>query len=246
MSSERQTRGLDHSRPEQQRRPAGVPARVRRGISVVAAAAALTVVAGEAAAATARGSQPSPEPGCTAPSGKQPNGKQWPAEPPMVIDPGAKYTARLRSTCGTVTIKLDAARAPRTVNSFVFLANEQYFDHTECHRLTTEIIFLLQCGDPTGTGSGGPGYRFPDENLAGATYPAGTVAMASTGPDTSGSQFFLVYQDSPLPPKYTPFGHVTGGLNVLRNIAAHGTRDGSDDGAPAAEVVLNSVTTAQS
>jgi peptidyl-prolyl cis-trans isomerase B (cyclophilin B) len=144
-----------------------------------------------------------------------------------------------------VTIALDAARAPRTVNSFAFLSNEQYFDHTKCHRLTTQGIFVLQCGDPTASGMGGPGYRFQDENLPGATYPAGTVAMANSGANTNGSQFFLVYQDTKLPPSYTPFGQITTGMDVLTNIANAGVQDGSGDGAPATEVVLDSVTTAR-
>ena len=174
-----------------------------------------------------------------------PNGKQWPAEPAMTIDPNAGYTATLQTNCGTITATLDAAAAPHTVNSFAFLAGEQYFDNTRCHRVTTEGIFVLQCGDPTATGTGGPGYQFGDENLAGATYPAGTLAMANSGPNTNGSQFFLVYSDSRLPPNYTPFGKITSGMDVLQNIAAGGTKDGSGDGAPATDIVLGSVTTAR-
>ncbi|MRH88529.1 peptidylprolyl isomerase [Nocardia sp. SYP-A9097] len=184
-------------------------------------------------------------PGCASPTGGQPNGKQWPSEPVMTIDQNAGYTATLASTCGTIAIALDAPRAPHTVNSFVFLSQQQYFDNTKCHRLTTQGIFVLQCGDPTATGTGGPGYRFTDENLAGATYPTGTLAMANSGPNTNGSQFFLVYKDSQLPPNYTPFGKVTAGLDVLQNIAAAGVQDGSGDGTPAAEVTLNSVTATQ-
>ncbi|WP_324193839.1 peptidylprolyl isomerase [Nocardia blacklockiae] len=212
-----------------------------RRIGFVAAGVALAIlVTGRADAA------PEPRhtaaPGCMTASGAQPNGKQWPAEPALSIDTAAAYTATLQTNCGALAVDLDAARAPRTVNSFVFLAGEQYFDHTRCHRLTTEGIFVLQCGDPTGTGSGGPGYRFDDENLSGATYPAGTVAMANAGPNTNGSQFFLVYSDSRLPANYTPFGRVSAGMDVLQNIAAGGTRDGSGDGAPATDVVFESVT----
>ncbi len=182
-------------------------------------------------------------PGCMNAAPGKSNGKQWPAEPGMTINQKATYTANLETNCGTITAQLDAAKAPRTVNSFVFLAGQQFFDHTRCHRLTTEGIFVLQCGDPTGTGRGGPGYKFPDENLAGATYPAGTLAMANAGPNTNGSQFFLVYKNSQLPPNYTPFGHITGGTDVLQNIAAGGIRDHSGDGAPATDIVLQSVTT---
>lgn len=185
-------------------------------------------------------------PGCTPAAPGQPNGKQWPAEPAMTIDPAAGYTATLETTCGTITLDLDAAAAPRTVNSFAFLSAEGYFDHTRCHRLTTEGIYVLQCGDPTATGTGGPGYRFDDENLAGAVYPAGTVAMANAGPGTNGSQFFLVHRDSQLPPNYTPFGRVAEGMDALTNIANAGVAGGGGDGAPAAEVVVNALRTARS
>ncbi|MDH6126945.1 peptidylprolyl isomerase [Kitasatospora sp. GP82] len=192
-----------------------------------------------------------PVKGCTDPAPGQPNGKQWKTEPAMSIDTNAKYTATLDTSCGKVTIDLDAAKAPHTVNSFAFLSGEKYFDHVKCHRLTTAGIYVLQCGDPTASatnpgGSGGPGYQFADENLTGATYPAGTVAMANSGPGTNGSQFFLVYRDTQLPPSYTPFGKITGGLDVLTNIAAGGVQGGGGDGAPVANVVLNSVTTDKS
>ncbi|MFF4379696.1 peptidylprolyl isomerase [Kitasatospora sp. NPDC001547] len=191
-----------------------------------------------------------PVEGCAAPAPGAPNGKQWQAEPPMTIDPSGSYTMTLDSNCGKVTVALDAAKAPHTVNSFAFLAGEQYFDHTKCHRLTTDGIFVLQCGDPTASatvpgGTGGPGYKFADENLTGATYPAGTVAMANSGPGTNGSQFFLVYKDTKLPPNYTPFGKVTGGLDAVQKIAAAGTLEGSPDGHPMADVTFNSVTVAK-
>ncbi|MGW3045019.1 peptidylprolyl isomerase [Kitasatospora sp. NPDC001159] len=188
-----------------------------------------------------------PVEGCTAPAPGAPNGKQFKTEPAMSIDPSGSYTMALDTNCGKVTIALDAAKAPHTVNSFSFLAGEQYFDHTKCHRLTTDGIFVLQCGDPTASatvpgGMGGPGYKFKDENLTGATYPAGTVAMANSGPDTNGSQFFLVYKDTQLPPKYIPFGKITGGLDVVQKIAAAGTLEGAPDGHPMADVTFNSVT----
>ncbi len=188
-----------------------------------------------------------PVEGCTDPAPGAPNGKQWQAEPAMSVDPSGSYTMALDTNCGKVTIALDAAKAPHTVNSFAFLAGEKYFDHTKCHRLTTDGIFVLQCGDPTASatvpgGTGGPGYKFADENLTGATYPAGTVAMANSGPGTNGSQFFLVYKDTQLPPKYTPFGKITGGLDVVQKIAAAGTLEGSPDGHPMADVTFNSAT----
>jgi peptidyl-prolyl cis-trans isomerase B (cyclophilin B) len=128
------------------------------------------------------------------------------------------------------------------VNSFVYLAGQRYFNNTDCHRLTTSGIFVLQCGDPTGTGSGGPGYKFNDENLAGATYPAATLAMANAGPNTNGSQFFLVYKDTSLPPSYTPFGTIVSGLGVVQKVAAAGTDNGTGDGHPKEKVVIESVT----
>ncbi|MDR1432106.1 MAG: peptidylprolyl isomerase [Propionibacteriaceae bacterium] len=127
-----------------------------------------------------------------------------------------------------VLITLERAKAPCAVRSFETLAEQGYFDKTSCHRLVDGSgLFILQCGDPTGTGSGGPGYAFADE-LAGITgYPAGTVAMANAGPNTNGSQFFLVYEDSNLQPSYTVFGNVdAAGLEELRNLALGG-QDGS-------------------
>ena len=105
------------------------------------------------------------------------------------------------------------------------------------------MIYVLQCGDPTGTGSGGPGYRFNDENLAGATYPAGTVAMANAGPNTNGSQFFFTWKDTKLPPDYTPFGMVIGGMDVLQKIAAAGedSQNGPGDGYPNAYTGFNRI-----
>jgi peptidyl-prolyl cis-trans isomerase B (cyclophilin B) len=179
-----------------------------------------------------------------------PNGKQWSAPPAMSIDTAAAYSATLKTSCGDIGIRLDARNAPHTVNSFVFLAQQDYFDHTHCHRLTTAGIYVLQCGDPTGTGTGGPGYKFDDEYLndpaiQGGTYPAGTVAMANSGPNTNGSQFFLVYQDSQLSAAYTPFGTITSGLPILQHIAKDGVSGGGTDGKPADTVVINSVPVAK-
>ncbi|MFE7119987.1 peptidylprolyl isomerase [Streptomyces sp. NPDC057654] len=184
---------------------------------------------------------------CTAkPAPGSPATATWKKEPDMSIDTSAAYTMKLDTTCGSIGLKLDAKNAPHTVNSFKFLADKGFFDHTKCHRLTTSNIYVLQCGDPKGTGSGGPGYTLPDENLKspslkGNVYPAGTVAMANTGKaHTGGSQFFLVYQDSQLPPQYTPFGTIDAdGMKVLKKIAAAGESSGQGDGAPNASVVIN-------
>ncbi|MGW2519885.1 peptidylprolyl isomerase [Streptomyces sp. NPDC001617] len=177
----------------------------------------------------------------------------WKKEPAVTIDKSAKYTMKLATTCGDIDIALKTSAAPHTVNSFDFLASKGYFDHTKCHRLTTNGIYVLQCGDPTGSGSGGPGYTIPDENLKdkslkGGVYPAGTVAMANTGQKhTGGSQFFLVYQDSQLPASYTPFGTVSAsGMKVLKKIAAAGESTGQGDGAPNATVVINKATVTKS
>ena len=144
---------------------------------------------------------------------------------------------------GTIALSLNGAKAPCTVNSFAYLTAQKYFDGTSCHRLTTSGIYVLQCGDPSGTGSGGPGYQFADENLTGATYPRGTVAMANAGPGTNGSQFFLVYKDTQLPPSYTPFGTITAGLDVLDKVAKAGsTPDG--DGKPKLPITIKTATLA--
>jgi peptidyl-prolyl cis-trans isomerase B (cyclophilin B) len=144
------------------------------------------------------------------------------------------YHATLFTTQGRITFQALTDKAPCTTYSFRFLAERSFYNLTHCHRLVTQRIFVLQCGDPTGTGSGGPGYSFNDENLAGATYPAGTVAMANAGPNTNGSQFFICTKDTVLRPNYTPFGRVTAGLEVLRKIDAAGEDDqnGPGDGYP--------------
>ena len=154
-----------------------------------------------------------------------------------VFDPvkaAQPYDVRFHTTQGMITVQMLTDKAPCTTFSFRFLASQGYFNKTHCHRLTIQGIFVLQCGDPTGTGSGAPGYAFNDENLAGATYPAGTVAMANAGPNTNGSQFFFCWKDTTLPPLYTPFGTVIGGMDVLQKIAAAGddSQNGPGDGYP--------------
>ncbi|MDE0778344.1 MAG: peptidylprolyl isomerase [Nocardioides sp.] len=167
--------------------------------------------------------------------------------PSKAVEPPAQTAAyngtveaTLSTNVGDIDLTLDAAAAPCTVNSFTSLASQAYFDDTTCHRLTTSGIFVLQCGDPDGTGAGGPGYSFADELSGAETYPAGTLAMANAGPNTNGSQFFLVYEDSQLPAAYTVFGEVSAdGLEVLRSIAEKGTADGGGDGAPAEPVDID-------
>jgi peptidyl-prolyl cis-trans isomerase B (cyclophilin B) len=154
-----------------------------------------------------------------------------------------KATISFTTNQGEIVIETTPSLAPLTVNAIAALAQKNYFDNTICHRLTTEGIFVLQCGDPTGTGTGGPGFNIPDENLPEAVennYPAGTVAMANAGPGTSGSQFFLVYQDTTLGPDYTIWGSITSGLDILQTIASAGVVDGGADGAPATGVTIES------
>jgi peptidyl-prolyl cis-trans isomerase B (cyclophilin B) len=165
--------------------------------------------------------------------------------PPSTPDYNATYQATINTNRGAIVIDLLNSKATCTVNSFVSLADQGYFANTPCHRLTTASgLYVLQCGDPTGTGSGGPGYKFADENLTGATYNAGTVAMANSGANTNGSQFFLVYKNSQLPASYTPFGTIASGLNIIQNIANVGSNNanGAGDGAPKEKVEIDSVT----
>ena len=162
--------------------------------------------------------------------------------PPSTPDPAESLT--ISTNRGDIGVQLDTEGAPCTAGSFTSLAEQGYFDDTSCHRLTTEGIFVLQCGDPSGTGSGGPGYRFADELTGEETYPAGTLAMANAGADTNGSQFFIVYADTEQPPNYTVFGEVDAeGLALVEGIAEAGSDDsnGPGDGAPVEEVVIESV-----
>jgi peptidyl-prolyl cis-trans isomerase B (cyclophilin B) len=169
------------------------------------------------------------------------------AEEPPLTAKKTTYTATLKTNCGDIELLLDAAKAPRAVNSFRFLAEKGYFDSAPCHRLTTEGIFVLQCGDPTGSGSGSPGYKFADENLpedGDKNYPAGTVAMANSGAGTNGSQFFLVYQDTKLPPNYTIFGKITKGTDVIEKVRAAGVAPDAPggDGPPVQKISITDVT----
>ena len=164
--------------------------------------------------------------------------QQFDSAPPTCLDPGATYQAIVTTNMGEFTIDLDAEAAPQTVNNFVFLARNLYYDDTPCHRIITD--FVVQCGDPTGTGTGGPGYEFADELPEAGAYQLGSIAMANSGPDTNGSQFFIITgeQGVALPPSYSLFGQVTDGLDTtVADLAA----TGSASGEPTEPVQIQSV-----
>ncbi|GAB3944124.1 peptidylprolyl isomerase [Corynebacterium tapiri] len=180
-------------------------------------------------------------------SGEDANGATVP--PSENVAATGTTTVTLKTNQGEIPMELDRSVSPCTVNAIEHLAKEGYYNNTNCHRITTEGIYVLQCGDPTGTGSGGPGFSFaneyptdetPQEQLSSPRlYERGTIAMANSGPDTNGSQFFLNYQDSPLPPAYTYFGTITEeGLKTLDGIADKGVSGGASDGQPAEQVII--------
>ncbi len=179
---------------------------------------------------------------------KPPRAGKVPTEP-------AQVSASMETNQGDIGLMLDNGKSPCTVNSFASLANQGFFKDTTCHRLTTsDSLSVLQCGDPTAQGTGGPGYQFANEYPTNqyqpddpklqepVLYPRGTLAMANAGPGTNGSQFFLVYKDSQLPPNYTVFGTIDEtGLATLDKIAAAGTADGAPDGKPKSDVKITSL-----
>ena len=256
-STSQRRRQLARQRWEKQEaRRAAAEARSRRRRQVVAVLAIVAIAVGGIATAavvwgplgnddstTTASDDTSAAPGsCTYTAAGTPNEEIGVAP----TTPTAASTATLTIDGQPVALELFADAAPCTVGSLAHLAAHHYFDGTSCHRLTTSpSLRVLQCGDPTGTGGGGPGYEFGVENTDGATYPAGTVAMAhrQDEPGSNGSQFFLVYEDSQLPPEYTVFGRITAGLEVVAGIAAAGTADGSEDGAPKQPVTLDDLVT---
>ncbi|NML53583.1 peptidylprolyl isomerase [Streptomyces sp. R302] len=228
----------------QQQRRAEAQRKAKRRTTVIAASLAVVLAAGGAVYASVQ---------FLGDDAKNTEAETPTGEPKMGIEAKGAYAMALKTDEGDITITMDAAKTPRTVNSFKHLADKKYFDGTKCHRLTTAGIFVLQCGDPEGTGMGGPGYTIPDENLDAlgkpgddgkVTYKAGTVAMANTGqPGTGGSQFFLVYKDSKLPPQYTPFGTIdAAGLAAVQKVGAAGVEGGQGDGAPKKPVTIEKAT----
>ncbi len=176
------------------------------------------------------------------------NKPSYPSYPPMTIDPSKTYTATITTDVGPITVQLDPRAAPKAVNSFVFLANQHFYDCVLFHRVVKG--FVDQTGDPTGTGTGGPGYQFADElpKTASPQYPLGSLAMANSGPNTNGSQFFIVAGPSgeQLPPNYTLFGKVTAGMPVVEQINNDGSAASDSSGKPTVLHRMVSVTVAQS
>ena len=177
--------------------------------------------------------------GCPAAGGESTRTTAFATAPPNCIDPEKTYTAEVATTKGTFTITLDPERAPQTVNSFVFLARHRFYEGVLFHRIIPG--FVVQGGDPQGTGSGGPGYEFADELPEAGEYKIGSVAMANSGPDTNGSQFFVITGDQgvQLPPSYSLFGQVTEGMDVVQALEAVGTPGA---GTPTEEVKIEEVT----
>ncbi|KNX39311.1 peptidylprolyl isomerase [Luteipulveratus halotolerans] len=168
------------------------------------------------------------------------------AAPDKADAAGKTFVATVHTTCGDIVLELDGAKAPQTVASFRQLAEKAYWKDSPCHRLTTDGIYVLQCGDPTGSGSGNPGYGYGIENApADGAYPAGSLAMARTqDPNSNGGQFFVVYEDSTIDPStggYSIFGHVTKGMDILAKIAKAGVSGGGADGPPAQPISILSV-----
>jgi peptidyl-prolyl cis-trans isomerase B (cyclophilin B) len=180
--------------------------------------------------------------GCSAPPAP-PSAAAKVAKPDKATAAGKTFTAVVTTNCGDITLQLDGAKAPQTVASFVGLAKANYFADSPCHRVTTNGIFVLQCGDPLGGTGTGPGYTYGIENAPkDGTYPKGTLAMARTAdPNSNADQFFVVYKDSKLPTEgggYSIFGTVTGGMDIVEKIAAAGVSGGATDGAPAAPISI--------
>jgi peptidyl-prolyl cis-trans isomerase B (cyclophilin B) len=273
---ERQQRAAARARLEREMTVRAEAAQKRRRTQAVigAGAAVLVVVVGVVllVTLTGNGKKKSSTAGSSPSASASPTGCVWKptvdpsASPAAAPPPGSikdvgtppasgeprsgTQTMTLTLNVGTVEVQVDTAHAPCTAASFTYLASKKFFDNTPCHRLVTEGIYVLQCGDPSGTGAGGPSYQFGDENLPTdkrPAYPAGTVAMANAGAGTNGSQFFIVYKNiDQLPPNYTVWGKVTKGLDVVQKVADAGVTpaDPSNpgDGKPKTAVTIQSLT----
>ncbi len=217
----------------------------RRRAIAVATFLIILLVLGVAAVVSGGGSSTTKAVTATGPCPQaKPPQRSYPAPPPMSIDVAKTYTAEIKTNKGTMVATLDPKKAPNTVNNFVFLARNQFFDCLTFHRVVPG--FVLQGGDPAGNGSGDPGYKFRDELPQAGEYKVGSLAMANSGPDTNGSQFFVISgpQGVALPPKYSLFGQVTQGLDVVSQIDALGTPDAPNT--PREPVTIESVTIKES
>ncbi|HEV3364027.1 MAG TPA: peptidylprolyl isomerase [Acidimicrobiia bacterium] len=216
--------------------------RSRRNRVMVAGFLALVLVLGIATLVS--GGKES-EDRCPKPDGSSPRTTRFAAPPPPCIDAARTYVAEMVTNKGTITITLDPRRAPTTVNNFVVLARYHFYDGLTFHRVVPG--FVIQGGDPQGTGGGNPGYTFGDELPEAGQYKVGSVAMANSGPNTNGSQFFIVSGDTGvgLEPKYSLFGEVTAGLDVVKSIEALGNPE-DQTGRPRETVTIQSVTIKES
>jgi peptidyl-prolyl cis-trans isomerase B (cyclophilin B) len=236
----------------------GSPAKPTAAASSSASATATASASASATASTAAVSEPATH--CTYSTSGVTGTTVKASLPPATPNYKATYTATINTNLGAVKINLLNSKATCTVNSFVHLAQTGFWNNTQCHRVSNSSgLYMLQCGDPTAKasqtlscssstlGSGTPGYVFNDENLTGATYDGGTVAMANSGANTNGSQFFLVFKTSQLSPSYTPFGTITSGLDILQKVANAGTTCSysAGGGVPKDKVVIDSVTIKQ-
>lgn len=243
--------------------------RRQRRVTIISAAAVAVVLViagatllltGDDTSSTAASATPSPSASasgsagpnpCPAPTVKPPAKPQrFKSAPDASLAEGKTWTLTFTTSCGKIVAELDGAKAPKAVANAIFLSGKGYWDGSPCHRLGAEGLYMLQCGDPTGTGSGDPGYQFgPIENApADKIYKAGTIAMArSKDPNSMGSQFFLVFADTQLDGGYTVFGKITSGLDVVKKIADGGitTSDGSGGGKPARAISIVSTSATQ-
>ncbi|MFZ2299647.1 MAG: peptidylprolyl isomerase [Candidatus Moraniibacteriota bacterium] len=179
-----------------------------------------------------------PQPPPLSPSNDVTGKKMYTNPPQMTINKAKNYTATLKTDVGDIVVALTAEETPITVNNFVFLAREKFYDNTIFHR--TIKGFMIQGGDPDGTGRGGPGYKFADESFTGE-YVRGTVAMANAGPDTNGSQFFIMHGDNALPPNYVIFGKVISGMEAVDKIATAPTKPGGEESSPVTPVRVQTI-----
>lgn len=266
MPSQKRARALARAKHErQQARRAARRARRRKwsltGVAIGAAVAVLvtlfitkrndrTTASPETSSPSAGSTPTAPVPtpsgvSCSPATGK-PQSKTYASAGDERLKPGAAVT--FKTSCGSISVELAVKQAPQTSNAVAFLADNGWYNDNGCHRVTTSGIFVLQCGSPTLDGKGGPGFKIPDENLpkdGPNNYPAGTVAMANSGPGTAGSQLFFVYKDTTLGPNYSIVGKITSGLDVVRYVAAHGVKPGEaneSDGPPQQPIVIESTT----